>query len=220
MARLRSIYVSAFALLLLAACEKKAPEPAENAGSAASGSAALKTIRAGEVLADPNNPHLIHGTFYTGPAKPGEPTLESIGSGGACLIAKLDPGHPTMCKSDSECQATAPSGGYGYCIDKVTTNAGQAGQCWYKPGGDQYCAKRPPATPWPDGDHTTPDPTGKIDVGQLYAALPPNGPKQISWRVLACLNPATWPGGQPPPPCGRVDRPGALADVGKPKLIH
>jgi hypothetical protein len=172
-----------------------------------------KTVRAGEIEIDPSKPHVIRGHFYIGPAKPGEATISSLGYGGACLIGR----HPTdtaSCKSDDDCTKGVPATGHGYCVKE---GGAKAGQCWIKPDDASYCFKiRPPAVP-SDGDHIAPA-AGWVNTDSEYAKLPAKGPKQISWRVVACLNAY-----DPAKRLGCANQPGApkpLEDYGTPKVVH
>lgn len=172
-----------------------------------------KTVRAGEIEVHPNNPHMIRGHFYIGPGRPGEPTISSLGYGGACLVARHETDART-CRSDSDCTAGVPATGHGYCVKE---GAAQAGQCWIKPDDAAYCYKiRPPTQP-ADADYTAPK-DGWVNADAEYAKLPQHGPRQLSWRVIACLN-AYDPQGRP----GCAEVPGApqpLHDYGHPKIVH
>lgn len=152
-----------------------------------------KTIEAGDiVVSQVSNTSEIKGSFkvYT-PWLKHNNTILSKGTGGACLVANLNPIYPGVpdisgvprtrrCSLNSECQKGLETGWFGYCDAGAGT-----GICWVKPGGDEFCNKSnmppefPPPIIWQDGiTNTVPKST------HYFQASTSN----IHWRVVACLN--------------------------------
>jgi hypothetical protein len=132
------------------------------------------------------------GDFHIKVAGPGEPALaNSVGTGGACLIAQF-PVVPRSCRSDDECNVWgAVALKYnGYCVRDEKPRAVKVGQvmdnssktlevvvprgtCWVKPS-EAFCLKGKPT-----GDWSTPP----ADAKNFVAAT-----KVKNWRVYTCLN--------------------------------
>jgi hypothetical protein len=145
-----------------------------------------KTIDAGdiELFVGPLSSE-IKGSFTVSTPKVKRRTIPSQGTGGACLVANLNPGKPNMsgipggrCSKNSDCQQSLNPGWAGYC-DQGT------GICWVRPGtAEQFCNLSrfvtPPTPPiiWEDGI--------KYPTPKLYFQL--RSPSAIDWRVVACLN--------------------------------
>jgi len=123
--------------------------------------------------------------------------IPSQGTGGACLVADLNPDLPTGvppggCTTNAQCGGSLPTGWSGYC-DKSQN------KCWVRPGAPQGLCNRsidvpPGAAPiiWQDGV--------KNPVPQNPPAILPLPGAETEWRVLACLN--HFPPSVPPVACG------------------
>jgi hypothetical protein len=118
----------------------------------------------------------ISGTFRVEPAR--ARGIVSDGTGGACLVADLD---PRACRSDADCaDAATPYGpdSAAYCL-RPKHGVMKNGHCWVRPGpGQDYCRKSP-QVPLPlRTTMATPD------------VCPPSlpGERPVRWRVHACLN--------------------------------
>jgi hypothetical protein len=150
-----------------------------------------KTIRAGEIevvfggLGSHGQPlpNAIKGSFTLSTPMLKLGTIRSQGTGGACLVANLNPyrvsGVQGGCSKNSDCQGGL-NGWAGYC-DGVT------GICWIRPGGDEFCNKSnqypgfPPGKIWVDGVKNLTPKDGPHSFQELSSA-------PVEWRVLACLN--------------------------------
>lgn len=134
----------------------------------------------------------IQGSFKI--YKSSQGGILSYGTGGACLVADLNPSIPTMstagrkCSKNADCNEGLPFAGWqGYC----DTDGDK--RCWVRPGPPQsheLCNKSafygPPPQPWPDDIwNKSNDP--KFDVS-LFRQSYPTLRHPVRWRVVACLN--------------------------------
>jgi hypothetical protein len=163
--------------IAVAGCSKKTNEEVGQATENAS--ALIQTVKALEIKST-GPARMLQGRFEIRDPHPGEKSIESLGLGGACLLAMIPNNPPKSCTKDEECDIPTgkrPNPEYwGYCL---------SGQCWVKGtgAGDPYCNKGVSA-----GEHSVP--TTPLNTTSLYnyVASHPGSKTPVRWRVLACLN--------------------------------
>ena len=173
------------AALTIPACSGESPS------ANTSGPTSEKLVmRAGQIISNNANPRQLRGSFQLVPAQSGPDPLESLGSGGACLIVDLNainiPSSGAQCTSDAQCSGGMPQGGSGYCVQQ---------RCGVRPGPPRpWCDRSADhgGAPFPKGQHWLPPgdgsgPPATIDVSAVYA-LPGAQGRQFDWRVHSCLN--------------------------------
>ncbi|KQY54979.1 hypothetical protein [Lysobacter sp. Root494] len=132
-----------------------------------------------EIVAYPVTKHAdsVTGTFKVRKSADG---IESIGTGGACLVADLRASGigGQGCTADSDCSGdTHFPGSYGYCLRPARSDEAKA--CWIRPGSQvTHCHLSP----------TTPVPLDRMQRLPVVAARPLPDGKPVRWMVLACLN--------------------------------
>ena len=135
----------------------------------------------------------------------GKGAIPSDGTGGACLVADLNPFHmPEIphdpawkCSANSDCGKGLPPAwaGYGYCDEKE-------GTCWVRPGppNDKHLCNKSPEDPWEVGiPHASNTEPFDLSANYSWYAVAADGlvlrrsfsdifPGPVRWRVVACLN--------------------------------
>lgn len=119
----------------------------------------------------------LSGSFMVRRASPG---LDSIGTGGACLIADLRAAGigGMTCDVDADCAAPARfAGGAAYCTRPPGSDEPRS--CWVRPGSQQdYCTI----------SLTLPLPLDQRIPLPEVALRPLRGARPLRWMVYACLN--------------------------------
>jgi hypothetical protein len=156
-----------------------------------------RRIVAGPVEAMESDPLRIHGSFRIEEVSPGH-GISSFATGGACLVANLNPvklpadkgaAYDGTCngRGDTFCNDLLPANlkadtktaWHSYCIDNI---------CWTRPGSkEDFCEQSAMhnGRPWGTGWFNVPIPHW-VSVRKLYADRGVQG--KVKWRVLACLN--------------------------------
>ena len=130
--------------------------------------------------------------------------IDSVGTGGACLLFSRHARGGTPCRTDSECTLDPPfAGGHAYCLHRDGAPK-KKGRCWVRPAGN-YCL-RSPAAPHPLATSIAfpLDAAGKLQ--------PITDPLPGWWRVHACLN------GKVQAACGTND-PDRMISDGPPRRL-
>ena len=141
----------------------------------------------------------VTGTFKVSRSADG---IESIGSGGACLVADLRASGigGQACATDNDCSGDSHFfGSYGYCLGPDD----EPKACWIRPGSQRTHCHLSATEPLPLNR--------KVPLPTVAAKPLPDG-KPVRWLVLACLNGAAGA-------CGDASRTDRMKVAGRVRTI-
>jgi hypothetical protein len=141
----------------------------------------------------------VTGTFKVSRSAGG---IESIGSGGACLVADLRASGigGQACATDNDCSGDSRfSGSHGYCLGPDD----EPKACWIRPGSQRTHCHLSATEPLPLNR--------KVPLPTVAAKPLPDG-KPVRWLVLACLNGAAGA-------CGDASRTDRMKVAGRVRTI-
>lgn len=193
-------------------------------GSAVFSTKGYMTISAGEIEANESN-GAIRGSFTVKAQKPivallSQRTIRSDGIGGACLVADpeqlkyvFDLGAirtvaTTNCTKNADCNPTSPKlpdGWSGYC---------DAYKCWVRPGSQMLLCRVSRLTVRPGIDYNWKWTDGVVNSVPSPAARLEGSIGPMTWRVVACLAPASFSAA-----CGTPGDQGEVQVFGKSKSV-